>query len=49
MNRKQKEKENDNRIQIQNIKYIEPIQPKFNGNWTTNVRMDRIYVNIAGK
>ena len=50
MNRKPREKENNNNKEDNdNIKYIEPIAPKFNANWAQGLRLDRIIMNVSGK
>lgn len=46
MNRK-KEKENQMKYE-ENIKYIEPVPPKFSANWTQNIRFDKIIINVSG-
>ena len=48
MNRNLKEKENHPRNDYDNVKYIEPIPPKFSANWSQNIRFDKIIINVSG-
>ena len=48
MNRNTKEKESHHKNDYDNIKYIEPIPPKFNVNWSQNIRFDKIMINVSG-
>lgn len=47
MNRKNKEKENQMKYE-ENIKYSDPIPPKFSANWIQNIRFDKIIINVSG-
>ena len=46
MNRKNKEKENNDRDKDELTS--QPIQPKFVPNWTQHIRFDRIILNVSG-
>lgn len=48
MNRNTKEKESHHKNDYDNVKYIEPIPPKFNVNWSQNIRFDKIMINVSG-
>jgi hypothetical protein len=48
MNRNMKEKDKHYKNELENIKYIEPIPPKFAANWSQHIRYDKIFINISG-
>jgi hypothetical protein len=48
MNRNIKEKDKLYKNELENIKYMEPIPPKFAVNWSQNIRFDKIFINISG-